>query len=136
MTDRRADEGAGISILVVDDEAMVRTTLGAMLEAGGYQVLEATNGDEALRLLDADSSGAPARPQLVITDMLMSGRDGSRTIVDLRSAHPEVRIIAISGGGSDLLNRARALGADHILPKPFMLETLLEAVQTALGEGA
>ena len=57
-------------------------------------------------------------------------------IVDLRRLHPELRIIAISGSGRDLLNMATTLGANRILQKPFELEQLLETVRTVLGDEA
>lgn len=137
MTDHGADEAPLTRILVIDDEELVLATLSAMLEENGYEVLEAGDGKEALRLLrmaslrEREQEGG--MPKVVITDMNMPERDGTQMIVDLRRLHPELRIIAISGSGRDLLNMAETLGADRILQKPFELEKLLETVRSLLG---
>lgn len=137
MTDHGADEAPLTRILVIDDEELVLATLSAMLEENGYEVLEAGDGKEALRLLrmaslrEREQEGG--MPKVVITDMNMPERDGTQMIVDLRRLHPELRIIAISGSGRDLLNMAETLGADRILQKPFELEQLLETVRSLLG---
>ncbi len=129
-----------VRILIIDDEELVRATVSAMLEESGYEVLEAGDGKEALRLLrkaslrEREEEGG--MPGLVITDMNMPERDGTQIIVDLRRLHPELRIIAISGSGRDLLNMATTLGADRILQKPFELEQLLETVRAVLGDEA
>jgi CheY-like chemotaxis protein len=140
MTDHGTDEAPVARILVIDDEELVRATLSAMLEESGYEVIEAGDGREALRLLrmaslrGSDEEGG--MPGVVITDMNMPERDGTQIIVDLRRLHPELRIIAISGSGRDLLNMATTLGADRILQKPFELEQLLETVRSVLGDEA
>jgi CheY-like chemotaxis protein len=140
MTDHGTDEAPVARILVIDDEELVRATLSAMLEESGYEVIEAGDGREALRLLrmaslrGSDEEGG--MPGVVITDMNMPERDGTQIIVDLRRIHPELRIIAISGSGRDLLNMATTLGADRILQKPFELEQLLETVRSVLGDEA
>ena len=140
MTDHGADEAPLARILIIDDEELVLATLSAMLEESGYEVLEAGDGKEALRLLrmaslrEREEKGG--MPGVVITDMNMPERDGTQMIVDLRRLHPELRIIAISGSGRDLLNMAETLGADRVLQKPFELEQLLETVRSVLGDEA
>lgn len=140
MTDHVADEAPLARILIIDDEELVLATLSAMLEESGYEVLEAGDGKEALRLLRMASlrehEEKGAMPSVVITDMNMPERDGTQMIVDLRRLHPELRIIAISGSGRDLLNMAETLGADRVLQKPFELEQLLESVRSVLGDEA
>lgn len=140
MTDHGADEAPLARILIIDDEELVLATLSAMLEESGYEVLEAGDGKEALRLLRMASlrehEEKGAMPSVVITDMNMPERDGTQMIVDLRRLHPELRIIAISGSGRDLLNMAETLGADRVLQKPFELEQLLESVRSVLGDEA
>ena len=95
-------------ILVIDDEEHVRDTLRAALESKGHTVTEACNGDEGMQLFAAE------RADLVITDILMPGKDGIQTIKELRQLHPDVKIVAMSGGGrlnaTDFLEVARSYG--------------------------
>jgi len=118
-------------ILVIDDEDQVRRLLRAALEMKGHEVLEASNGKEALRLHRA----TPA--ELAITDILMPEMDGVELIQALRSVAPQLKIIAMSGGGrfrqTEALDMAEPLGAFATLRKPFGLDALLEAVTGALA---
>lgn len=119
-------------ILVIDDEAMVRDMLRQTLERAGYDVLEAPEGEMGLRLFYAH------RPALIITDILMPGREGIETIRELHKKAPEAKIIAISGGGrvskQDFLPVAQLFGAVQTLAKPFERHELLEVVQTVLAQ--
>src|SRR5258705_3245907 len=80
-------------ILVVDDEDRIRRLLRSALEIEGHDVLEAREGDEALRL----QRTTPA--ELVITDIVMPDKDGFEVISALRQEAPNLKIIAMSGGG-------------------------------------
>jgi hypothetical protein len=114
-------------ILVADDDAAVRGFLRTVLKRGGYKVIEAANGREALRQ-------ARATPvALVITDLVMPEQEGIETIQLLRRELPQIGIIAISGAfGGQLLRAAKALGANAILEKPFNPELLLAMVKAVL----
>ncbi|BAI71530.1 two-component response regulator [Azospirillum sp. B510] len=105
------------TVLVVDDDPMLRLTLRHLLESAGVEVVEAEDGDEAMRLFRA------GRPDLVICDLVMPFADGLQTIMRMRRLAPAAKIIAISGGGRskamDLLAVARQMGADHALAKPI-----------------
>lgn len=117
------------TILVVDDSAVVRRFVVRTLSDRDYQVLEAKNGDEALRT-------AAARPlDLVITDMLMPERDGIEVIRQIRERTPRTKIIAMSGSThtSVYLRLARSFGADVVLAKPFQPAELLETVARLLA---
>jgi DNA-binding response OmpR family regulator len=118
-------------ILVVDDDVGIRDLLTAMLEREGYEVSAAADGKEAIRLFRRN----PA--ELIITDIIMPEQEGLKTISDLRRAHPEVRIIAISGGGQyglgEYLDVATALGADQTFAKPFDRLELVKAVRKLLS---
>jgi len=120
-------------ILVVDDEAMLRRTLRAMLEKAGHTVAEAEDGREGLELFSAQPF------DLVLTDIIMPNREGVETIGDIRRLNPKVPIIAMSGGGSaggDLfLNLASQLGATRTLAKPIRQSDLIEAVNACLQTG-
>jgi len=115
-------------ILVVDDEDEVRLSLRRMLESAGYEVLEASDGQEAMKV-------CRSRPlDLVITDIFMPGQEGMETIQALRREFPTLKVIAITGKTPEVyLKTARLLGAQATLEKPLRLETLLEAVRAVLG---
>jgi CheY-like chemotaxis protein len=120
---------AAARILVVDDEAGVRSYLRAVLEDVGYIVSEAADGKEAIRL-------ALSQPlDLVITDLVMPEQEGIETIQVLRRRVPGVGIIAISGAfGGRFLTTAKMLGADMVLGKPVSAELLLAKVEEVLIE--
>lgn len=118
-------------ILVVDDEAQIRTMLTEILEQEGYEVHTAGNGEEGL-----DLAGKLAF-DLVITDMIMPVKDGLKFIMELVRDQPDLKIIAISGGGAikaeRYLTMAGYLGDVATLEKPFKLEVLLELIRKRLA---
>jgi len=125
-----AERKRATRILVIDDEREIREMLRDLLRTQGYEVMTAANGHAATRLQQED----PA--DLVITDIFMPEKEGIETILDLQTAWPGLKIIAISGGGGDYnvdyLAAARQLGAVHSISKPFQLDELLAAVRDAL----
>jgi CheY-like chemotaxis protein len=120
-------------ILIIDDEPGVLGVLRRILENAGHSVTEACNGEAALR----EFEGNPA--DLVITDIFMPEMDGIEFLVHLRTAFPDARVLAMSGGGllprDQALSDASLLGADQILQKPFDRENLLEVVDRVLASG-
>ena len=116
-------------ILVIDDDYAVRYTLSRILRANGYDVVTAADGARGMTMFHSE------HPDVVITDIIMPEQEGLETILKIRRERPEVRIIAISGGGRlapnrvdskmELLVAARGLGADSVIPKPFDEETVL-----------
>jgi PAS domain S-box-containing protein len=114
-------------VLVADDEAGVRSFLRMALEEGGYQVMEAADGEQALR------QARTGHVDLVITDLVMPEREGIETIRALRRDLPGVGIIAISGAfGGQFLAVAQVMGADAVLAKPVSAESLLAKVAEVL----
>jgi DNA-binding NtrC family response regulator len=117
--------------MVVDDDPGIRRALHILLSRSGYQVTQARDGAEALRLW-RDTGG-----DLVITDLHMPEKDGIEMIVELLSHTPGIRIIAMSGGGQtrrlDLLGNATMLGAVLTIEKPFTLSEMMSMVRQALG---
>ena len=115
------------SILVVDDDFQMREMLGVILERKGYDVKTASDGKVALQM----QSKKPF--DVVITDIIMPGKEGLETISDLRRDYPWTKIIAISGGGGykpeGYLELARQRGADRVLAKPFGSWEILGAVK-------
>lgn len=114
-------------ILVVDDEEQVRTMLTQMLELEGYQVCTAENGEQGLEMVGQHAF------DLVITDMIMPVKDGLKFIMELMRDYPDLKIMAISGGGAikaeRYLTMAGYLGNIATLEKPFKREALLELVK-------
>lgn len=118
-------------IIIIDDEPALRGTMRKILERAGHSVREASDGDEGIRLFRV----RPA--DLVVTDIFMPEKEGMETIQELREEDPEVRILAVSGGGSigpsGPLHDAELFGADGSLAKPFSVEELQEKVDDLLG---
>jgi CheY-like chemotaxis protein len=118
-------------ILLVDDEEAVRELLTLVLQLDGHDVLTASDGNRALDAL------AHEEFDLVLTDLVMPGRDGIDTIAEIRQRFPQLRIIAMSGGGrgsaGDHLAIARQLGAKRTLEKPFSNQQLLETTREVLA---
>ena len=119
--------GSGKRILVVDDNADLRSTIQALLQADGFDVAVAGDGQAAL----ASHQSRPA--DVVITDLFMPDKDGIETIVELRKLSPGLKIVAISGWtstqGSDYLRVAREIGAAVTLQKPFDPQELSRVVR-------
>ncbi len=118
------------SILIIDDEAQIRSMIRLVLEREGYVVSEASDGAEGIQLFREK----PA--DLIITDLIMPNKDGIGMMLELKKEFPAVNIIAMSGGG---LNRpdgyllgAKKLGAVHTLAKPINRQELLRVVKDAL----
>ena len=117
-------------ILVVDDEAQMRTMLAQMLADEGYEVQTAEHGEEGLAMV------RQTRFDLVITDMIMPVKDGLKFIMELIKDYPDLKILAISGGGAIKADRyltmAGYLGDIATLEKPFKRDRLLELVRQQL----
>jgi CheY-like chemotaxis protein len=118
------------SILVIDDDEAIRELLRAILEREGYRVLEAPDGNEGLKQFTETPT------DLVITDLIMPEKEGIETIRDLRHKFPDVKIIAVSGGGrigpDSYLKMAKGVGALRTLSKPFDRTILLELVKEVI----
>ena len=118
-------------VLVIDDEVRFRDLVREILEEAGHQVIEAPDGKVGVRTFREH------RPDLVITDLFMPEQEGIETIRRLRTEAPDVRIIAMSGGGTygfvDTLDGLEVLGADATLRKPFRNEDLLNTVAETLA---
>jgi CheY-like chemotaxis protein len=127
----RVDSHPARRVLLVEDHDTVRKVLRCTLEEGGYQVIEARNGVEALTLCRLE------KPDLVVTDLIMPNKDGLETIAELRQVASHLPVIAMTGGGhvgaSLYLAVAETLGAALVLEKPFTGPILLEAVTTLLA---
>ncbi|HXC52676.1 MAG TPA: UDP-3-O-acyl-N-acetylglucosamine deacetylase [Candidatus Limnocylindrales bacterium] len=115
------------NILIVDDDAGVRDSIGAVLSDEGFRVRYAVDGVEAL------ARAGEERPDLVLLDVWLPGMDGIQVLEKLRGGHEGLPVIVISGHGNiETAVRATKLGAVGFIEKPFTIEGLLEAVSGAL----
>jgi DNA-binding NtrC family response regulator len=117
------------TILIIDDEEIIRILLRSALEAEGYEVTEAANGREGLELYRQ-------RPtDLVITDIVMPELNGLDMLLELTREFLHAKVIAISGAGEEknVLDVAKLLGARQTLQKPFSMPRLLDAVRYELA---
>lgn len=119
-------------ILLVEDDHDLRTMLKSSLQKSGNLIIEASNGKEALQKFKS------LLVDLVITDLVMPEQDGIGLIMELKKLKPEIKIIAISGGGkagpANYLSIAETLGADAVFAKPFSLNSFQEKVEEILNE--
>lgn len=117
-------------ILIIDDDQMVLNMLRQVLEGAKHTVVEAANGQVAMKLWREQPV------DLIVTDILMPEKDGLEVIRELRRECPTVKVIALSGGSRkvhfDALDVAKRFGALVTLEKPFELKELLAAVDTVL----
>jgi DNA-binding response OmpR family regulator len=118
-------------ILVIDDDESFRGMLCAALSAMGHVVTASPHGRDGLAKQAAD----PA--DLVITDVVMPEKDGLETIRDMRRLQPDLKIIAMSGGGrlddTNYLPFAKRFGAVRVLAKPFAIAELAALVTDVLA---
>ena len=114
-------------ILLIDDDEDFRTMLFKLLTRAGYKVVACSDGKKGLDLFRKSPDF------LVITDLIMPNQEGIETIVQLRKEYPDVKIIAMSGGGRGnpniYLDSAVCLGACKGFAKPFDTEEFLAAVK-------
>ncbi len=117
-------------ILIIDDEPQIRSMLKLMLERDGYEVVEAPDGIEGIRIYRRN----PA--DLIITDLIMPNKDGIGMIIDLKKEFPDAKIIAMSGGGLNkpegYLKGAKKLGADEFLTKPLDFTMLKDKIKSMI----
>ncbi|WP_417911924.1 response regulator [Candidatus Electronema sp. TJ] len=121
-------------ILIIDDDGQILSLLARSMELAGFAAVTAADGREGQRLLEKQPF------DLVITDLIMPEKEGMETISYIRKNFPEVRIIAISGGGrigpETYLPAALELGADLAFAKPFHVDDLVAAVRKLLAAAA
>jgi two-component system cell cycle sensor histidine kinase/response regulator CckA len=115
------------TILLVEDEAMVRAVAERALTRHGYTVLTAENGEAALEILEREE-----KIDLMISDVVMPTMDGPTTVREARKIHPELPILFISGYAEEQLRKSIDIEKVAFLPKPFSVQSLAEAARDAL----
>lgn len=114
-------------ILVVDDDPAARRILALLLQATG-EVLEASSGGEALRIIEAE------RPRLMLLDMTMPGMSGLEVLKAPQTSAAKMTILMLTGQNDiELAKQALALGAAEYITKPFDLAHLKEKVERCMG---
>ncbi len=117
-------------ILLVEDDNLVRDMLTQILERAKHTVIGAANGEEATECLKKDT------PDIMVTDIIMPKKSGITLISEVRNRHPNMEIIAISGGGrldpTGYLDLSESLGASVSFEKPVDNTALLMAIDLLL----
>ena len=115
-------------ILIVEDHPTMREAMRLVLEGEGFDIDEASDGDQALAAVQDD------RPDLVLLDMSIPGASGSEVLAAVKSdPASEVRVIVVTATGEEGRAAAMTAGADHYFTKPFSPIALLHAVEEVLG---
>lgn len=119
-------------ILIIDDEKMITSTLAKLLNRAGYEAFAANSGKEAIDIALGKDFG------LIISDVRMPGADGVSTLAEIQShlvkVGKSVPVIFITGYADEVLEKkARALGCQDYIYKPFDLKAFLEKVKKVLG---
>ena len=117
------------TILLVEDESMVRTVAERALTRHGYKVLTASNGEEALEIVESGGEIA-----LLISDVVMPLMDGPTMVREVRKTRPDLPILFMSGYAEEQLRKSIDIANVAFLPKPFSVQELAEAVRKALAE--
>jgi len=114
-------------VLVVEDERAVRSVIAGFLQEGGFRVLEAASGREAL----AQLAKTAMRPDLLMTDLVMPDMGGAALAELIVTAHPGLPVIYMTGYAGQTIDKKAPAGA--LLQKPFALEELDRALRAALN---
>ena len=116
------------SVLIVDDEPSILQSLSGLLYDEGFEVLTATNGYEALKIIDSES------PDLVLLDIWMPGIDGIETLKEIKNNNAFIQVIIISGHGTiETAVKATKLGAFDLIEKPLSIDKVIVAINNALN---
>lgn len=120
------------TILLVEDEELLRAGVQEVLEIQGYKVITAPDGEQALACLGAQTI------DLVITDLVMPKMDGVDFVKQLREIKPDLPVIVVSGSTRNIMQRygidsIQVPGANASLPKPFKSVDLIEQVRLLLA---
>jgi DNA-binding NtrC family response regulator len=122
--------GTRESILVVDDETAVRRFAARVLERDGFDVIEAIDGAEALKMVRDQGVSVEA----VVSDIVMPRMNGVELMDALSASHPDLPVILMSGYATAALSEMGIASPCSILPKPFPAERLLAEVHRCLGQ--
>ena len=120
------------TILVVDDDTWVRVLVRDVLAAEGYRVLEASDGQDAIRI----AAEHPGPIHLLLTDVVMPGMNGCELASGLGALLPGLKVMFMSAYDRDLLVARGLVPSGPVITKPFTVEYLARRVQMVLGDRA
>ena len=127
--DDKEGTSAGARILVVEDEPLVRRTSVRALRLAGYRVREAESAEDALRILEEPDEVI----HLLLTDVMMPGMNGRELAERAQLTKPAMRVLLMSGFTDDAaVRQGIAERTLRLLPKPFSVQALLDAVRRTL----
>ncbi len=116
------------SVLIVDDETSILKSLSGILSDEGFETLTASNGYEALKILDLES------PDLVLLDIWMPGMDGIDTLKEIKRIQPAIPVVMITGHGTiETAVNATKIGAFDFIEKPISIDRVIVAINNALN---
>ncbi|MDF1590887.1 MAG: sigma-54 dependent transcriptional regulator [Desulfobacterales bacterium] len=116
------------SVLIVDDEPSILHSLSGLLADEGFEVLTASNGYEALKVISSDS------PDLVLLDIWMPGIDGIETLKEIKKDNPNIQVVMITGHGTiETAVEATKLGAFGFIEKPLSIDKVIVSINNALN---
>jgi PAS domain S-box-containing protein len=119
----------GVTLLLAEDDAIMRKLTRKMLEEHGYKVLEASDGEAALHVISRNST----RIDLILTDVVMKGMNGPELVLRLMDSHPEMKVVYMSGYTGELVAHQGLQSGIRLLEKPFTRSALLKIIDEALG---
>ncbi|HPS58991.1 MAG TPA: response regulator [Spirochaetota bacterium] len=118
-------------IVIIEDDQIIRESLKEILELNSFEVIATDSGIDLMKKI------IEFRPDILITDIIMPDKDGIEIIIEAKKTLPDIKLIAISGGGridsESYLNTAKYLGADSTLKKPFTHEQLIGVIKNLTG---
>jgi two-component system cell cycle sensor histidine kinase/response regulator CckA len=126
--EKAAELWGNATVLIVEDEVMVRAVAERALARHGYNVLVAENGEAALEIL-----GREEKVDLMISDVVMPTMDGPTTVRAARKMHPDLPILFISGYAEEQLRKSIDIPNVSFLAKPFSVQQLAETVRDVLS---
>ena len=119
----------GTTILLAEDDTVMRRLTRKMLEGHGYNVLEAEDGSAALQVVGADHNAV----DLILTDVVMKGMNGPELVLRLLDSHPAMKVVYMSGYTGELVVHQGVDSGIRLLEKPFTRGSLLKTIDAALG---
>jgi CheY-like chemotaxis protein len=122
MTDQKNQRS--LTVLVIDDDERVRTLLRDILQFGGHEVIEASDGESGIRCLEKEGSVG-----MVLTDLGMPLKNGWEVAKWIKTKTPHIPVVLVTGWGTKLdEEKIRGSGVDMIIGKPFEVKEILEAI--------
>ncbi len=128
-TEDSVSRGHGEKILVVDDDADVRRSSKEILESMAYEVLQAADGEEAVKLFSSNQQEI----NLILIDVVMPKLGGVEAIAQIREIRPDIKVIFATGYDKEQALKGKSLGRDIVLSKPYDIKRLSHAIDKLLN---